>query len=227
MNILDHLLFRDSWILIINKPAGLPVHGGPGGGDNLERYFEELRFGLKQPPFLAHRLDRDTSGCLALGRHKQALRRLGELFSKGRVQKTYWAIVTGSPPELEGQISAPLKKISRRDKGWRMIVAPDGQNAVTDYRLMGTSQNKKLSWLELKPQTGRTHQLRVHLAHLGCSILGDRHYGDRESNAKLHLHARSLAMPLYEGKPTIEAKAPLPEHLKGMFENCGYKGETC
>lgn len=223
MNILDHLIYRDAWLLILNKPAGLPVHAGPGGGDNLENYFEELRFGLKQPPFLAHRLDRDTSGCLALGRHKKALRRLGEIFSQGQAKKTYWAIVEGAPANDEGEIDAPLKKITRRDRGWRMIVAPDGQPARTLYRNCGRSADGKYSWLELRPQSGRTHQLRVHLAHLGCPILGDGHYGSIDRSARLHLHACSLELPLYSGQPPILATAPLPEHLKSIFSSCGYK----
>lgn len=222
MNILDRLLFRDAWILIIDKPAGLPVHAGPGGGDNLERHFPELQFGLKQPPFLAHRLDRDTSGCLALGRHKQALRRLGELFSQGEISKTYWAIVGGVPPMAQGVIDAPLKKISRRDRGWRMIVAPDGQASVTEYKIKGSSQGGEYSWLELTPRTGRTHQLRVHLAHLGHPILGDRQYGSREDTAPLHLHARSLRVPLYKDKEPICAEAPLPPALHTTFLQCGY-----
>ena len=105
------LLYRDGLILIIDKPAGLPVHKGPGGGDNLERHFEHLRFGLPKPPALAHRLDRDTSGCLALGRQHKGLSRLGKLFQEGRVEKTYWAVTTSPPPQACGTIDAPLKKM--------------------------------------------------------------------------------------------------------------------
>src|SRR5918912_589679 len=97
------LLYRDGLMLIIDKPAGLPVHAGPGGGPNLERYLGALRFGLPSPPALAHRLDRDTSGCLVLGRHRKALAKLGRLFSGGLVEKTYWAVVSGAPPEREGR----------------------------------------------------------------------------------------------------------------------------
>src|SRR5271170_7117720 len=126
----DHVLYRDGLILVIDKPAGIAVHPGPGGGPNLESGFDGLRFGLPHPPALAHRLDRDTSGCLVLGRHPKALRRLGKLFAEGNIEKVYWAVVAGTPAEPEGTIDAPLKKETRRT-GWRMEVAPDGQRAVT------------------------------------------------------------------------------------------------
>src|ERR1700680_2580753 len=106
----DRVLYRDGLVLVIDKPAGIPVHAGPGGGANLEHWFPLLRFGLKRPPALAHRLDRDTSGVLVLGRHPKALRRLGRLFSEGRVEKVYWAVVAGSPAAPEGRIEAALKK---------------------------------------------------------------------------------------------------------------------
>src|SRR5262244_1408635 len=100
----DRVLYRDGLILVIDKPAGVAVHPGPGGGPDLESGFGGLRFGLPYPPSLAHRLDRDTSGCLVLGRHPKALRRLGALFSGGLVEKVYWAVVEGQPPEAEGRV---------------------------------------------------------------------------------------------------------------------------
>ena len=125
MNTLDlesRLLYRDGLMLVIDKPAGIPVHGGPGGGDNLENHFDALRFGLPRPPALAHRLDRDTSGCLVLGRHPKALRKLHRLFSEGRVEKTYWAVTKGAPEKLSGTVDAPLKK-ETRGAGWRVVIA--------------------------------------------------------------------------------------------------------
>src|ERR1700681_4240822 len=100
----ERILYRDGLVLVIDKPAGIPVHAGPRGGPNLEAGFGALRFGLPRPPALAHRLDRDTSGCLVLGRHPKALRRLGRLFSEGKVEKVYWAVVAGVPTEPQGQI---------------------------------------------------------------------------------------------------------------------------
>ena len=105
------ILYRDALMLVIDKPAGLPVHAGPGGGPNLERSFEHLRFGLPKPPALAHRLDRDTSGCLALGRQHKGLSKLGKLFQEGRIGKTYWAVTTAAPPESSGTISAALSEL--------------------------------------------------------------------------------------------------------------------
>jgi 23S rRNA-/tRNA-specific pseudouridylate synthase len=120
----ERVLYRDGLVLVIDKPAGVPVHAGPGGGPNLEAGFDALRFGLPRPPALAHRLDRDTSGCLVLGRHPKALRRLGRLFSEGLAGKTYWAVVTGAPPQDSGTIELALRKESRKETGWKMMPDP-------------------------------------------------------------------------------------------------------
>src|SRR5580700_11687148 len=109
----DRILYRDGLMLVLDKPAGIAVHAGPRGGPNLEAGFAALRYGLPHPPALAHRLDRDTSGCLVLGRHPKALRRLGALFAAGQVAKVYWAIVEGQPAEEEGRIETGLKKLTR------------------------------------------------------------------------------------------------------------------
>src|SRR5438309_3569898 len=124
--IVARLVYRDGLMLVIDKPAGLAVHKGPKGGESLEDYFDALRFGLPRPPALAHRLDRDTSGCLVLGRHPKALRRLGRLFSEGQVEKIYWAVVAGMPAAAEGRIETGLRK-ETRGTGWRMVVDSAGQ----------------------------------------------------------------------------------------------------
>ncbi|MBV8493696.1 MAG: RNA pseudouridine synthase, partial [Alphaproteobacteria bacterium] len=128
------VLYRDGLMLVIDKPAGIAVHQGPGGGPHLEHWFPLLRFGLPRPPALAHRLDRDTSGCLVLGRHPKALRRLGRLFADGKAEKIYWAVVAGVPDPPEGRIETGLRK-ETRGTGWKMVVDPAGQFAVTDYRV--------------------------------------------------------------------------------------------
>jgi RluA family pseudouridine synthase len=215
----DRILYRDGLILVINKPAGIPVHSGPGGGPNLEEQFDSLRFGLPQPPALAHRLDRDTSGCLVLGRHPKALRRLGSLFAEGKVEKVYWAVVEGSPVDAEGRIETGLKKITR-GTGWRMVIDPSGQKAITGYRVRGAAGN--LTWLELRPCTGRTHQLRVHCAALGCPVVGDPVYGDRASGGPLRLYARSIRLPLYPARPPVEVTAPIPPHMLAALRRLGY-----
>lgn len=220
----NRLLFRDGMMLIINKPAGIPVHGGPKGGPHLEMYFDALRFGLPRPPELAHRLDRDTSGCLVLGRHPKALRKLGRLFAAGRVEKTYWAIVVGEPPEEQGTIDLPLKKLTNRG-GWKMLTAADGQPAVTEYRTLGAVEG--ITWLELKPKSGRTHQIRVHCAALGCPVLGDPLYGnDTRPTMPLHLLARAISVPLYAKKPSVTVEAPPPEHMLKALEKCGSKNSS-
>lgn len=213
----DRVLYRDGLILIIDKPAGIAVHPGPGGGPDLESRFGELRFGLPRPPALAHRLDRDTSGCLVLGRHPKALRRLGALFAAGRVEKVYWAVIEGRPPQDEGRLETGLKKLAR-STGWRMVVDPAGQRAVTEYRVRGAAEGR--SWLELRPLTGRTHQVRVHCAVLGCPVAGDAVYGT--SGGPLLLHARAIALPLYPAKPPIDVAAAPPPHMLGNLARLGY-----
>lgn len=214
------VLYRDGLMLILDKPAGVPVHAGPGGGPNLERYFDALRFGFPKPPGLAHRLDRDTSGCLILGRHPKALRKLGKLFQDGKVDKTYWAVVAGTPPQDQGRIELPLKKQSNKTGGWRIVVADDGQSAVTDYKVMG--QGDGMTWLELKPHTGRTHQIRVHCATaLGCPLLGDPQYGG-PGDRPLHLHSRAITLPLYPSRAPVGAVAPVPGHMRAALAACGF-----
>ena len=213
------VLYRDGLILVIDKPAGIAVHPGPGGGPDLESGFDALRFGLPHPPALAHRLDRDTSGCLVLGRHPKALRRLGALFSGGLVEKVYWAMVEGRPPEAEGRIETGLKKLIR-GSGWRMIVDASGQRAVTEYRLLETATGR--SWLELRPKTGRTHQLRVHCDALGCPVVGDPIYGNRHSGEGLQLYARSVKLPLYPNRPSLKITAPVPPHMLAALARLGY-----
>ena len=223
--LIDRLLYRDGLMLVIDKPAGLAVHGGPSAtdtkGDHLERYFDALRFGLPRAPALAHRLDRDTSGCLILGRHPKALRKLGKLFQEGRIEKTYLTIVKGAPEQLSGRIEAPLKKQTRK-AGWRMITASPkeegAKDAITTYRV--TAGGAGFSLIEAKPKTGRTHQIRVHLASLGCPILGDPLYGDltkQERAQPMMLHAWRLIVPLSKNKDPISVNAPPPTAMQDLI----------
>jgi RluA family pseudouridine synthase len=226
MDLLPRLLHRDGLMLVIDKPAGLAVHAGSSGADHLGRYLDALRFGLPQAPELAHRLDRDTSGCLALGRHRKALAKLGKLFAEGKVRKTYWAVVVGKPPQVEGAVDMPLLK-SNTKQGWKMRVSADGQPSLTEYRTLGAGDG--LTWLALEPRTGRTHQLRVHMAALGCPILGDPTYGGDATRARevpLHLHARALKIPLYPRREPIVCEAPVPAHMAERLAACGWKGEA-
>jgi len=132
----SRLLYRDGLILVVDKPAGIAVHRGPKGGESLEDHFGALRFGLPRPPALAHRLDRDTSGCLVLGRHRKALAQLGKLFKSGAVGKSYWAVVQGGSDGEEGQIELPFGWLDVA-RGWWMKHDPAGQPAVTKWKVMG------------------------------------------------------------------------------------------
>ncbi len=217
------VLYRDALMLVIDKPAGVAVHAGPKGGPSLEDRFDELRFGLPRRPALAHRLDRDTAGCLVLGRHRKALAKLGLLFKQGKISKTYWALVAGGPIEEEGEIDAAMAKLDV-ERGWWMKVDPAGQPAQTLWKVRGRGvlNGASVSWLELNPLTGRTHQLRVHCAHRGWPILGDAVYGDRSDRSlPLQLLARSVRVPLYSGKEPIEATAPVPAHMQAGLQTCG------
>lgn len=214
------LLYRDALMLVIDKPAGLPVHPGPKGGPTLTDRLDALRFGLPRRPEAAHRLDRDTSGCLVLGRHAKALARLNRLFAESKVDKTYWALVEGGPEETEGRIDLPLAKRSDDPRSWWMKTDPAGAPSLTLYRVLGRAEG--MAWLELKPVTGRTHQLRVHCAAMGWPIRGDAIYGDAPREGPgLQLHARGLSLPLYPKREAITVEAPAPEHMRAGLEACG------
>ncbi|KQP80229.1 MULTISPECIES: RluA family pseudouridine synthase [unclassified Methylobacterium] len=217
------LLYRDALVLVIDKPAGLPVHPGPKGGETLTDHLDALRFGLPRRPEAAHRLDRDTSGCLALGRHAKALARLNKLFAaSGTVEKTYWALVEGGPSDQSGTIDLPLARRSDDPRSWWMKADPAGDPSLTRYTVLGRGDG--LTWLALSPVTGRTHQLRVHCAAMGYPILGDPIYGagPRSGGPGLQLHARALRLPLYPKKPPITVEAPVPGPMRSRLETCGY-----
>lgn len=171
---LARVLYRDGMILVIDKPAGIAVHATGHDKLALDQSFHHLQYGLPKKPELAHRLDRGTSGCLVLGRHRQALIKLGKMFEDKKIEKTYLAIVAGTPEAEEGIINRPILK-SGHGSLWTLSLDPAGQEAVTHYKVLKT--NGTLSVLEMSPKTGRTHQLRLHAAYgLGCPIVGDPFY---------------------------------------------------
>jgi tRNA pseudouridine32 synthase/23S rRNA pseudouridine746 synthase len=222
------LLYRDALILVIDKPAGIAVHAGPKGGPSLEDQFDDLRFGLPRAPALAHRLDRETSGCLVLGRHRKALAKLGLMFKQGKIGKAYWAIVAGGPQADEGFIDRPLGRLDAT-RGWWMKEDPDGQPAQTRWNVLGRglSNGEPIAWLEMSPLTGRTHQLRVHAAAEGWPIAGDPIYGDKtRREARLQLLARRIEIPLYTSKPPIVVEAPVPAHMFEALAACGHSGDA-
>ena len=199
-------LYRDEHFVIIDKPAGLPVHPGPSGGPSVEDFFAQLSR-RRTGPWLAHRLDTDTSGCLVIALRRAALHAAQAAFAAGRAEKVYWAVVEGSPATEQGVIEANLAKQSTRQSGWRMVVAADGQHAVTAWRVLGRGAGK--TWLELRPHTGRTHQIRVHCAHLGHPLLGDPVYG--KGQGRLQLLARGITLHL---APLLEAVAEPPADMR-------------
>jgi tRNA pseudouridine32 synthase/23S rRNA pseudouridine746 synthase len=219
-NIMSRVLYRDALMLVLDKPAGLAVHGdrGRAGGETLTDHLDALRFGLPRRPEIVHRLDRETSGCLVLGRHPRALARLNALFRTREVDKVYWALVEGGPEEDEGEIALALGPEDPR-RGWRMHPDAAGQPALTRWRVLGRSQ---VTWLELRPITGRTHQLRVHCTALGWPIIGDALYGSASPDGPgLMLHARAVSVPLYPKKKPIVVEAPVPERMAAGLASCG------
>lgn len=197
------ILHRDTHLLVIDKPAGLAVHPGPKTPDSLEDYLEDLACGNHRWPVIAHRLDRDTSGCLVIARHPKAIKRVSALFEAGQVSKLYWAVLASLPEADSGTVDAPLHKISSAEAGWRMVIDKRGKRAVTHWEVI----DRAARLVAFRPETGRTHQLRVHAASLGHPILGDPVYGD--GKGPMRLHARAITLPYDEAAP-LTVTAPLP-----------------
>lgn len=225
------LLYRDAMILVVDKPAGMPVHPGPNPRGRVlvtvTHLLDSLRFGLPRKPEAAHRLDKDTSGCLLLGRHSRAIAHLNVLFKRGFVTKRYWALVEGGPATDSGVFDLALARLNP-DRGWWMKADPSGLPAITNWRVMGRGVDQSgadISWLELEPLTGRTHQLRVHCSAAGHAIIGDPIYGSgpRSGGPGLQLHARSLSIPYDMKKAPIEVEAPVPPHMLAGLLACGYR----
>lgn len=203
-------LWENADYIIINKPAGLASQGGSG----IKISVDDIIRAVNEKYKLVHRLDKDTSGILVIAKKTTAAAKFGELLkNKNGLEKIYWALVKNTPPKPQGKIKAAL--IKRGEKNEKVEVDEvEGKFAFTEYRVLEKMLDK-FSWLELKPITGRTHQLRVHCAHIGCPIVGDGKYGGsevfEEGFAKqLHLHARQIIVPSLG----INVTAPLPEHMK-------------
>lgn len=245
----DCVIFRDDHIIVLNKPAGLPSQGGSGQGDrHVDGLTEALKFGYKERPKLVHRLDKDTSGVLVLARTDRVARALSEAFRHRNTRKIYWAVVAGVPHPRKGSIKYALMKApghGRGGEGEKMICIhpakiaehPEAKRAQTDYFVLwflGT----RLSWMALEPITGRTHQLRAHMAEMGHPIMGDGKYGGSaqenlgdgwgaqiggELSKKLHLHARRLTIEHPITKAEITFTAPLPEHMQRTWKLLDWK----
>ena len=230
------VLYRDDHLIVLNKPYGLAVQGGPGITRHLDGMLDALRFGAADRPRLVHRLDRDTTGALVVARTPGIAAKLAAAFRSRDVEKTYWAVVAGRPVPVEGRIDLPLKRIGGA-RGERTAPADrddkTAARAITDYRTLDHAA-RKLAWLELQPRTGRTHQLRVHCVAIGAPILGDVKYararpeqrvqrpGRRACPRELHLHARALAFPHPAGG-TLVVEADLPPHMIRTFSTLGFE----
>ncbi|MCZ8314595.1 RluA family pseudouridine synthase [Phreatobacter sp.] len=224
-------LYEDADVLVLSKPAGLAVQGGSGTKKHLDGMLAVLTDEDGQRPRLVHRLDKDTSGCLLVAKSRFAAAALAKTFRTRAARKIYWSVVAGVPKPRQGRVSTYLAKEEREDESF-MRIAKHGEkgasHAVSYYAVIDTMA-QKLSWLSMKPVTGRTHQLRVHAAEIGHPIIGDPKYFDVENweipggiQHKLHLHARRLVVPHPRGKGTIDVSAPLPPHMEQTFNLLGW-----
>jgi 23S rRNA pseudouridine955/2504/2580 synthase len=222
-------LFEDADVLVLNKPMGLAVQGGSGTTRHIDRMLEVFRDRQGQRPRLVHRLDKDTAGCLLVAKTRFAAATLAKTFRSRAARKIYWALVAGVPKPRQGRISTFLAKEEREDESF-MRIARHGEegasHAVTYYAVVDTAA-RQLAWLSLKPVTGRTHQLRAHMAHIGHPIVGDPKYFVKENwqlpggmQNRLHLLARRIAVPHPRGG-TIDVSAPLPPHMAQSWNLLG------
>ncbi len=222
-------LFEDRDVIVLNKPFGLAVQGGSGTYRHVDGMLESLRAEDGQKPRLVHRIDKDTSGILLVARSRLAAASLAKTFRSRSARKVYWALVPGVPKPRQGRISTYLAK---DDAAERMRVARHGEDdashAVSYYAVVDQAA-QKLSWLSLKPVTGRTHQLRAHAAHIGHPIVGDPKYFDIENwplpgglQNRLHLLARRLVIPHPRGDRLIDVSAPLPPHMQQSWAVLGF-----
>ena len=226
------LLYEDNKVFVFNKPAGLAVQGGSGVHRHVDGMLEAWRSQKGEKPRLVHRIDRDTSGVLVVVRTRGAAVKLTAAFRERDTKKTYWALVKGVPKTREGRISTWLVKETTPD-GDRMRIArhgePGADHAVSHFRVIDQA-GQNLSWLEMEPYTGRTHQLRVHAAHIGCPIIGDPKYFEADQNwefpgglqNRLHLHARRILIPHPDGSGVIDVTAPLPPHMVQSWNLLGF-----
>ncbi len=223
------VIHRDDHVIVLNKPPGLAVQGGTGTERHVDGMLDALRFGFEDRPRLVHRLDKDTSGLLLIARTGLAARKLGEAFRDRETEKLYWAVVVGAPPRAEGAIDLPLaKRPGARDRELMQVDHENGQKALTHFRVLDRAA-RRAAFLALWPRTGRTHQLRVHCAEMGCPILGDGKYGGEEAllesvadARRLHLHARRLTLPHPSGKGELAIDAQLPPHFRRTVEAFGF-----
>jgi 23S rRNA pseudouridine955/2504/2580 synthase len=227
------ILYEDDDVLVLNKPAGLAVQGGSGTTRHVDQMLEVMRDAKGQKPRLVHRLDKETSGCLLVAKTRFAASQLTGSFRHRSARKIYWALVAGVPKPKQGRISTYLAKEESEDDSIMRIAAHGDEgasHAVTYYAVVETSATK-LAWVSLKPVTGRTHQLRAHMAHIDHAIVGDPKYFNKENwelpgglQNRLHLLARRIVIPHPRGG-VIDASAPLPPHMLQSWNLLGLEAD--
>ena len=239
----EMVIYRDDDMIVLNKPAGLPTQGGSGQKRHIDGLSEALRFEAEEKPKLVHRLDKDTSGVLVLARNRQAARGLADAFRHRDTRKIYWAAVAGVPSPSPGTIKFGLVKAGGRGRGGegekmhcihpRDVAETEGaKRATTDYFVLSRLASRA-AWVALVPITGRTHQLRAHMAEIGHPIIGDGKYGGSgqenlgdgwgaqlggDISRKLHLHARSLTIEHPTSRALMTFTAPLPDHMEKSWD---------
>src|SRR5690606_18295596 len=229
----DLVLYEDDDLYVFNKPFGLAVQGGTGTTRHIDGMLKSLPNKKGEPPRLVHRLDRDTSGCLIVAKTHAAASHFGAVFRSRSARKIYWAVVVFNPKPPQGEISCFLAKRATTD-GEQMVVVKNGTpgavHSMSYYSTTDTA-SRRFAWVTLKPVTGRTHQLRVHMAQLGTPILDDPRYFNIENyqaaeglGQGLHLHARRIALPLHDGR-RLDVSAPLPPHMQQSFEALGFDAD--
>ncbi len=229
----DMILYEDADVMVLNKPAGLAVQGGSGTTRHIDQMLEVMRDGKGQKPRLVHRLDKETAGCLLVAKTRFAATALTGSFRHRSARKIYWALVAGVPKPKQGRISTYLAK-EEGEEDTIMRIAAHGDagasHAVTYYAVVETSATK-LAWVSLKPVTGRTHQLRAHMAHIDHAIVGDPKYFNRENwelpgglQNRLHLLARRIVIPHPRGG-FIDVTAPLPPHMLQSWNLLGLEAD--
>ena len=219
------ILYEDAHVLVINKPAGLAVQGGTKAKISLDEIVHFLPLDCAADLRLTHRLDKDTSGILILAKSARDAAWVTACFKRGEIEKTYWGLVVGSPPESEGLIDLPLAKQPGKMGEKMNVDILRGVKARTRYCVRQKKQG--ISWVEFYPETGRTHQIRIHSVALKCPLLGDGKYGGKiahpfERRTRLCLHAHSLRLTFPTGK-TKTFIAPLPVDMSGIFEQLGFE----
>jgi 23S rRNA pseudouridine955/2504/2580 synthase len=227
------VLFEDADVMVLNKPAGLAVQGGSGLSRHVDGMLEVMRDAKGQRPRLVHRLDRETAGCLLVAKTRFAATALTGAFRHRSARKIYWALVAGVPKPKQGRISTYLAKEENEEDSIMRIAAHGDEgasHAVTYYAVVETSA-QKLAWVSLKPVTGRTHQLRAHMAHINHAIVGDPKYFNKENwqlpgglQKRLHLLARRIVIPHPRGG-VIDVSAPLPPHMLQSWNLLGLEAD--